>query len=157
MASATPIYYVYSHKFLHFLKANVGYTHYDYIDRLLNRENKSADLGFSYIDISSNDSISYIETAKIQKMHIEESKDEYITNWLAKKSKTPEFWKENRVEIKVGRFIKRFLSGITDKEAEEFTNLFKSYVDQFNYINRLNNDYDFTFYIIYSSSFQAGY
>jgi hypothetical protein len=134
------IYYQFSNKFSHFLDTNRYYTVDTYITNLISKNGKliTSDFSVTLIDVGENsDSISYIESDRLIKMFqedntVKEKNNLTFSTWLMDSSKNPEFWKQNRTEMKAGRFIKR-LFNFGDKTCEEFANLYKSYNDSFNY------------------------
>ena len=135
------IYYQFSHKFLHFLETNRLYTLDTYITNLIGKNGKliTNDFPITLIDIGNeSDTISYIESDRLIKMFQEddtytEKSNITFSKWMSdKSSKDSEFWKQNRTEMKAGRFIKKIFN-LSDKTCEEFANLYKSYNDSFNY------------------------
>ena len=150
--------YYFSDKFLHFLDANKKYSSSGYMEKLRNMNTTVIDpynsyAGLSFIDVASKDRseiITGIEIDKIKKLFIEwieanypvekyprtDSFNKDMTNhfstWCRTQMDDKEFWTKHRIDIRAGRFIKRFL-GVADRDSEEFSNIYKSHLDSFDY------------------------
>lgn len=132
--------YYYSNRFIHFLETNMNYSVYNYYSIIMNNEKEriNPDFNGSYIDIGrKNDTITYIPEDKIIKLYKEEcaeaGKEMLFSNWIIRQNRLETVWNKYRVEIKIGRFLRKFIPEVRDTEVEEFTNLYKSYVDGFGY------------------------
>ncbi len=88
---------------------------------------------FCYIDSGDTyDTIKYTDSYKIDQILTNTYKfdSDFDSSRFITAKGTPrvddEFWTNHRTEVKIGRFIKKFFSNITDKEVEEFVNKWKS-------------------------------
>jgi len=131
--------YYYSNRFIHFLETNIDYSVYNYYSKIMNNEKQiiNSEFNGSYIDIGrKNDTITYIPEDKIVKLYKEECIEAgkmLFSNWIIRQNRLEPVWNKYRVEIKIGRFLRKFIPDMRDVEVEEFTNLYKSYVDGFGY------------------------
>ena len=135
-------YCYYSNRFIHFLETNKHYTLHPYMEIISSKEKKLVDerCSITLIDIgSTNDMISYIEADKLLKLFMEdeefknEKSEVNFSKWITSNYTKSETWKKYRTEVKAGRFLKRFIPTSTDVQCEEFNNIYKSYLDGFNY------------------------
>lgn len=107
-------------------------------DVLIEMDRKMSSYTFINCGIS-NDSIQYSESERVlsdlDKIYKQYDGNFNAQNFLLKIS-NPEpdndFWAKNKVDIKVGRFIRRFLSesNFTDSKIEDFVNKWKSLGDK---------------------------
>jgi len=108
---------IYSDKFRKVLNSILDMKQSNISKRLLELE-KSDDkfFDFSYVDINSEepDSISYLQTNRIERFKKENKQD--IEYWNSK----------SRVKQKIGRFIKQVLPSFNDQSIEKFVNKFKT-------------------------------
>ena len=88
------------------------------------------------IDFKQNDMISFIQSSRVIKKYGESSDKEtggYKLYNILRDDENP-FWKEQRGEIKIGKFIRRILTdnSIKDATIEKFVNRWKSEIDYIN-------------------------
>jgi len=140
------ITYQFSNRFIHFLKSVKEITNYSYIEDLIFLNNYPIDISDSFkgtfIDFSTKDnSISFISIDKVfklfRKVYPTETRQDVFDIWLKLNKDT--LFKENRTEIRVGRFLNKILGKANDGEILEFVYLYRSY----------HNSFDYSFEIVY--------
>lgn len=88
----------------------------------------------SFVDCCDECSVSFLPYTKIYQNYKNYKKNSYgdFYNFLYEQEKNL-FEEGKKNKVKIGRFLKKILPEINDKEAEEITNLFKSYMNSDNY------------------------
>lgn len=103
-------------------------------DEIINMDRKMSH--FTFIKDNSDGTIQYSEADKVLKL-LEETfgtvREFDAQNWLSKiRNPSAEnfIWTKNRIDIKIGKFIKRFLDSdkFSDSEIENFVNKWKSLI-----------------------------
>lgn len=92
---------------------------------IIDSEDSESDI--SMIDIGTgNDMVSFVQSSRIIKKYGKYNEDEY-NGELSDENNS--FWKEQRSEIKIGKFVKKLVSNTKDSVIETFVNKWKSEVD----------------------------
>jgi len=137
--------YIFSEAFMAFLNSNKDYVWRGDIISLINLKDKlisatytGRSFSVTMIDIGrNNENISYVQTDRLIKAFQDDStyavkSNENFDVWFTKNLKNPEFWKQNRSEMKAGRFLKSILNSM-DTICEQFNDIYKSYNDSPSY------------------------
>lgn len=136
------VYFLYSPRFnkllLHIKKSIPSLS--NIVNFLISSES-STNSNITFIDIvdNKNDMLSFLQSSRAIRMY-NDNKGDYdsFSDWLNYHhlNKDTKVWKDQRSEIKVGKFIRKVYEmnkvSISDKEVEDFVNGYKSIIDMRN-------------------------
>lgn len=127
--------YFFSKRFKNFLELFIDSTDFFCIEDLILSEGELIEdfcFQFTLIDFGTKENtISFISINNLEKLYKESNVNCDINEWILQSDDS--LWLKYRSELKVGRFIKKFIPDVSDREVQEFEHFYKAHHASFRY------------------------